>query len=221
MSGPIGGLDIDAMGFILSDEVVYASGHPGSETPETFGSPHLGLIRSHDPSLSWVNVSLTGTTDFHDLTVTPGHHKRIYGLDSSSGTVRKTDDGQTWTDGAALAARDILAPDENPDLLYATTEEGLAVSSDGAESFILDPLAPFLYLIAPGGYDWLVGIDVNGALWYQQLDGGPWSQGGFAVGVPQALTVDTVNDRVIIADDRGIVATDDYGETWEVLRSTG
>ncbi|MCW4386545.1 hypothetical protein OH146_12250 [Salinibacterium sp. SYSU T00001] len=218
LSGPLGGLDIDAMGFTLNNGVAYASGHPGPGTPDTFGSPHLGLIRSPDLGRSWVNVSLTGTTDFHDLTISLGHHKRIYGLDSSSGTVRKTDDGQTWTDGATLAARDILAPDENPDLLYATTEDGLSVSTDGAESFILDPLAPRLYLIASGGDDWLVGIDVDGTLWYQPLEGGPWSQGGVTDGVPQAMTVDAANGRVIIADDRGIVATDDYGDTWEVLR---
>lgn len=218
LSGPLGGVDFDAMGFTLSDGVAYASGHPGPGTPEKFGSPNLGLIRSPDLGRSWVNVSLTGTTDFHDLTVSPGHHKRIYGLDSSSGTVRKTDDGQTWTDGAPLAARDILAPDENPDVLYATTQEGLLVSMDSASTFILDELAPPLYLMATGGDDWLVGIDVNGTLWYQQLDGGPWSQGGVTAGVPQAMTVDAASGRVIIADDRGIVATDDYGDTWEVLR---
>jgi hypothetical protein len=218
VTGPVGDLDIDAMGFTLVGDVAYASGHPGPSTPATFGSPSLGLIRSADGGASWTNVSLVGTTDFHDLAISESRVSRIYGLAGS--TVERSDDGGlSWTSVATIGARDILSPAGDSDTLFATTPEGLMVSRDGGATFTLVPDSPPLYLVGDGGteHGGLVGIDTAGTVWTQSEEAGTWSAGGQVSGTPQAMLVVPTSGRLIVADDRGISASDDDGGTWTVL----
>lgn len=218
VSGPVGGLDIDAMGFTLVGDVAYASGHPGPTTPTTFGSPNLGLIRSDDIGVTWTNVSLAGTTDFHDLSVSESLRSRIYGLTGTS-LERSDDGGESWTPGAAIVARDILVPTSDADTLFATVSEGLIVSRNAGATFDLVPDSPFLYLIADHGgtQGGLSGIDTEGTVWFQSEADGEWTSGGQVTGVPQAMFVVPASGRLIVADDRGISASNDAGLTWEIL----
>lgn len=213
--GPIAGLDFDPMGFTLADGIAYASGHPGPTTPSSFGSPSLGLITSTDGGKSWANVSLTGQTDFHGLTVVTGGDRppRVFGYDASAGRVeRSLDGGMTWTSGAMLNARDILAVG---DQLFATTAEGLATSNDGGATFSVDPDAPSLYVIAGDGSGALAGVDTTGTIWTRVV-GEDWVHGHTVEGTPQAFAVDGA--RLYVADDRGISYTDNAGATWVALK---
>lgn len=212
--GPIGGLDFDPMGFTLAEGTAYASGHPGPTTPDTFGSPNLGLITSSDVGETWINVSLTGVTDFHGLTVmaTADGPPQVFGLDPSRERIQRSlDGGVTWGDGAELVARDILAVG---DQLYATTPDGLAISQDGGMTFVIDSTAPPLYLVAADQDGTVAGVDTSGTLWTRSADQN-WAHGGAVKGTPQALAVD--DTRIFVADDRGISSTDDLGGTWTVL----
>lgn len=213
-TGPVGGLDFDPMGFAIANDVAYASGHPGPTTPNKFGAPNLGLITSYDFGATWTNVSLTGQTDFHALSVTNGAGApRVFGIDPSKEHLQRSmDGGQTWGDGAPLVARDILAVG---DLLYATTEGGLTVSADDGTSFTVDTTAPALYLLAADRSGTLAGVDTAGNIW-KHTSGGEWARGGPATGTTQAFAVD--GDRIYVADDRGISLTDDVGATWTVLK---
>ena len=207
-SGPIGGFDFDPMGFTIVGGIAYASGHPGPTTPSTFGTPNLGLITSKDLGKTWTNVSLTGQTDFHALTVMTGGGAEpgVFGIDSSKQRIQRSlDGGQTWGDGAALVARDLLAVGHR---LYATTRDGLAVSDDNGASFAVDSIAPGLYLIAADQSGQLVGIDTSGKVWSKGADG-VWTMGGAVSGTPQAIAVD--GGRIYVADDRGIAFTEDRG----------
>lgn len=221
--GPIGGLDFDPMGFTMRDGVAYASGHPGPTTPGTFGSPNLGLIRSTDQGETWSNISLTGQTDFHDLAVGPqatdGGEGTIYGLDTSKQALQLSfDGGTTWSDGAELVARDLTADPATPGTVYATTEDGFAVSTDDGESFTVDPDAPPLFLVSiDPGTGAFAGVDTSGTVWTRDASG-TWVSGGAVTGTPQALTIS--GDRIFVADDRGIAFTDDVGETWTILDVT-
>jgi hypothetical protein len=214
--GPIGGLDFDPMGFTLSDGIAYASGHPGPTTPDTFGNPNLGLITSTDLGQSWTNVSLTGVTDFHGLTVATGSADvRVFGYDGARQLiVTSSDGGASWVDGAELTARDILA---SADLLYATTADGLAVSSDDGMTFTIDADAPALYVIAADPAGTLAGVDATGTVWTLPV-GGEWVHGHTVQGIPQAFAVD--GERIYVADDRGVAYTDDAGATWTVVAVT-
>ena len=218
VTGPTGGLDIDAMGFTLVGEVAYASGHPGPTTPGTFGSPNLGLIRSEDGGVNWSNVSLTGSTDFHDLSISESRISRIYVL-AGSAVERSDDGGVSWTSLATIGARDILSPAGDAETLFATTPEGLMVSRDAGATFDLVADSPPLYLLVDGGtrQGGLVGIDTGGTVWIQSQADGTWSAGGQVSGTPQAMLVLPASGRLIVADDRGISASDDDGRTWDLL----
>lgn len=212
--GPIGGLDFDPMGFTLAAGTAYASGHPGPTTPDTFGSPNLGLIASSDLGETWTNVSLVGSTDFHGLAVivTGDGTPQIFGLDPSKERLQRSlDGGQTWADGAQLVAREIVAVGSR---LYATTPDGVEISDDAGLTFQVDAAAPQLYLLATDQSGALVGVDTSGTVWTRSA-GLEWTSGGTVDGTPQALGVE--GSRVYVADDRGISFTEDAGVTWTVL----
>ncbi len=212
--GPIGAFDFDLMGFAIAGDTTFASGHPGPKTAGTFGTPNLGLIASTDLGAHWINVSLTGVTDFHALTAsTDGRaDARVFGIDTSKQRIQRSmDGGKSWSDGAEIVARDILAVGQR---LYATTPDGLTVSEDDGTSFVVDSSAPALYLVAVDQAGQLAGVDTKGNLWMSDA-GGIWIAGGQATDKPEALAVD--GKRIYIADDRGISFTEDKGATWTVL----
>ncbi len=214
VSGPIGGFDFDLMGFAMAGGTAYASGHSGPKTSDAFGTPNLGLIVSTDLGETWINVSLTGSTDFHALAASTESSTdgRVYGIDSSKQRIQRSmDGGQTWSEGAEVVAREIVATGTR---LYATTPDGLAVSDDHGTTFEIDSNAPGLFLVAAGAAGQLVGVDIEGNLWVRDA-GGAWTTEGAVTGVPQAIAFG--DDRVYVADDRGIAFTSDAGGTWTVL----
>jgi sugar lactone lactonase YvrE len=212
--GPVGGFDFDLMSFAIAGDTAYASGHPGPGTADSFGNPNLGLITSTDLGKNWVSLSLTGVTDFHALTAAEDDstHGRVFGIDTSKQRIQRSmDGGETWSEGAEIVARDILAVTER---LYATTPNGLAVSDDQGSSFVIDSDAPDLYLVAADGAGQLAGIDIHGNLWVRGA-GDVWATGGTVTGGPQSIAAGT--GRIYVADDRGIAFTSDKGATWTVL----
>jgi photosystem II stability/assembly factor-like uncharacterized protein len=69
------------------------------------GPSHLGFLASQDAARTWTAVALSGEADFHALCATGA---TIYGFDSVSGTVMRSDDhGQHWQRGARLAVADL------------------------------------------------------------------------------------------------------------------
>ncbi|GAA4190031.1 hypothetical protein GCM10022219_06740 [Microbacterium oryzae] len=214
LTGPIAGNDFDAMGFTAVVGTLYASGHPGKNSPDHFGDRNLGLIRSDDNGDTWHNVALTGEADFHDLTISTAEPNRIYA--NNFGTIYRSDDGgRTWNDGTGLDAWDILADPINPNTLYATTATGLHISRDGGETFTPDTNAPAMSLITTFSDGRIVGARLDGTLMYQ-ADSGEWTAGSEISGAVQALTT-TTNDEVIVADERGVRLFTDPDATGQVL----
>jgi hypothetical protein len=226
--GPLGGVAQDTMGFTVSaaaEGTLFASGHPDPAEPEALEHPNLGLIRSTDDGTSWETVSLRGDTDFHDIATAslPGGQTRIYGYDSGRGVVRISDDtGATWADGAAIALRDLTVDAADSERVFATTAEGLVTSIDAGRTFTAVPGAPALYLVdavpdAAGGG--LVGVASDGRIWMSTA-GLEWSEQGSVVGAVEAFSyVEGQTPWVLAFDDRGVVASADFGQTWTVLRS--
>lgn len=217
-TGPVGGYDFDVMGLTTSGALSYASGHPGPEASATFSGPNLGLLASSDYADSWEVVSLAGEADFHDLSASASDPYRVYGLEGTS--LRRSDNGgSSWTDVATLEARDIQALADNADVVYATTPEGLMLSTDAGESFAIVPGAPALLLVAEGvSGDRLIGVDVEGFVWSRtDDDNATWARAGRTEGLPQALKVMPSSGRLIVADDRGISISDDLGDTWTTV----
>lgn len=198
ISGPIGGHAFDAMGFTVSGDALFASGHPGEKTPAELGSPNLGIIRSDDYGDTWSPIALNGTTDFHILTAAPDG--TLYGVPSSQvNLLTSTDEGNNWTERASLGAADLAVTESG---LYAAAEEGVLFSSDGGNTFTPVDGTPVLYALEARTDGTLLGAGTDGVLWTED-ENGTWHQLESLQGAVQALTV--IDDRVILVDDRGIV----------------
>ncbi|TFB56389.1 F510_1955 family glycosylhydrolase [Cryobacterium tagatosivorans] len=221
LEGPIAGRAQDTMGFTMSGDTMFGSGHPDPAEGPVLSPPNLGLITSRDNASTWEAISLRGRTDFHDLAVAQdGNKTRIYGYDESAGTVSISQDGgSTWAARASLALRDLSVDPTMPSTVYATTADGLAVSTDSAQTFALVPGAPPLYLLdslddKAGG---LIGVTVDGTVWLQSGTE-PWTSTGSVEGETEALTyAATPVSRLVVANGRGIMASDDLGKTWRDL----
>lgn len=206
----------DTMGFtVAGPRLLLASGHPDPEEQPDLVPPHLGLISSTDGALTWDTLSLRGEVDFHDLDAVrlPDGQLRIYGFDAGDGIVLISDDGgATWSTGARLELRDLAADPTSPDRVFANTAAGLLISTDGARSFQSAQGAPPLYLIAfADATREIVGIDTSGQIWASD-DGVHWQAHAQTSGAPEALSfVGGDAPWLLIADERGIVATSDYG----------
>lgn len=207
----------DLMGFtVVGDDTFLASGHPA---PDEAGPSNLGLIRSTDAGQTWEEVSLGGESDFHGLTAAGD---RVYGLDSATGAVMRSDDGgHTWHQGASLPARDLDVDPADPNRVVATTAEGLVVSTDGGATFApaeLQPPRPLVVLdhlpASERGPTLLVGLDTAGVLW--RFTGTAWSSEGPENGDPHAFTA-VDEDTYLAAFGTEIARTDDGGRTWLII----
>ncbi|TGB09543.1 F510_1955 family glycosylhydrolase [Streptomyces sp. MZ04] len=208
----------DFMGFtVAQNNTFYASGHsaPGAEGPAD-----KGLIKSTDGGKTWKSLSLSGESDFHAL---DHAHDTVYGYDATNGLLRTSKDGVAWTDGAELQALDIAVSPEDPDLVLATTAEGVARSTDGGKTFAKGR-QPTMAFASWRTEDALFGIDPTGAL-HRSTDGGStWKKAGTVPGgQPQALTA-VGTDRVLAATQNGVYESKDGGKTFTkrlAVESTG
>ena len=220
LAGPIAGRALDPTGFAMLDGQMFASGHPDPRDLDTEPA-NLGLITRTDTALTWQSVSLSGEVDFHDLAVAPAPDGEVnfYGYSAADGAVMVSgDSGATWTSGAALTARDLTVDAGSSDTVYATTEDGLLVSEDRGATFDVVEGAPPVYLIETvrGGDAGLVGIDLTGNVWVQAA--GVWRQTGSTTGAVEAMTFAALPEPVlIVADDRGVSVSSDFGATWRTL----
>ncbi|WP_448809861.1 F510_1955 family glycosylhydrolase [Agromyces bauzanensis] len=216
----------DTMGFTVAGPgLLLASGHPDPEEQPELAPPNLGLISSTDGALTWDTLSLRGEVDLHDLEAVrlPNGQLRIYGFDSGAGTVLISNDGGArWSTGADVSMRDLAADPALPDRVFATTAEGLLVSNDGASSFEPVQGAPFLSLLTFAGTTGeMIGIDTGGLVWVSS-DAVRWESRAQVAGVPEALSyVGGKAPWLLIADERGVLATDDYGITTTALVQYG
>ncbi|CAM5267318.1 F510_1955 family glycosylhydrolase [Streptomyces narbonensis] len=218
----------DFMGFTVTPAGVFlASGHPA---PGTGGPADLGLVESTDSGRTWREKSLGGEVDFHSLDTAPD--STVYGYDSANGLLRVSPDGVTWEDRASLRALDIAVSPTAPDTVLATTETGVALSTDGGRTFA-PGTGQVLSYVSWGAPDALFGVDRGGAL-FRGTDTrkgtgagagtAPSTATGSGIrwdrvstvpgGAPQALTVVDAR-RLLAATQDGVYESRDGGRTFE------
>lgn len=198
----------DYMGFtVIGAKTFLGSGHPAEGSGD---HGNRGLIQSTDSGKTWETLSLGGTTDFHSLEYA---HNTVYGYDSTRGLLRVSADRTTWDDRAELAALDIAVSPKDRNVVLATTEDGVAMSSDGGRKFRAGSGQVLAFLSWPAA-DALYGVDLAGGL-HRSTDGGTSWKGTGTVpgGQPQALTaVDA--ERVLVATQDGVYESRDGGGTF-------
>ncbi|MFF4550757.1 F510_1955 family glycosylhydrolase [Streptomyces sp. NPDC001435] len=200
----VGNSEDDFMGFtVAGDKTFYASGHPSQ-------GGNKGLIKSTDAGKTWEALSLSGQSDFHSLDYA---HGTLYAYDATNGLLRTSKDGKTWKNGATLQALDIAVSPSNPDLVLATTAEGIVRSADGGKTFAKgrQPVMAFLSWTTK---DALYGIDTSGGLNRSADGGATWKYvSTLPGGQPQAFTA-VGAEHVLAATQNGVYESKDGGKTF-------
>jgi hypothetical protein len=200
----------DTMGFtVVGPKHFLGSGHPDQR--ENRLNP-LGLIESTDAGETWRDVSLSGKVDFHALEVA---HGRVYGYDGSSGRLMVSQDKTTWDNRVVLPMADFAVSPQNPDVLVATTERGLAATQDGGRRFAVVAGTPPLVFVSWPSPQALYGIAISGAVLVSADGGTSWQQRGSLDGQPSAITA-TDENTVYAATDAGVYASKDGGRTFAI-----
>ncbi|MFE0647291.1 F510_1955 family glycosylhydrolase [Streptomyces sp. NPDC059534] len=209
---PVGERRDDLMGFTVTASGTFlASGHPA---PGSTGPADLGLVASTDAGLTWQEKSLAGKVDFHALDTAPD--STVYGYDSANGLLRVSADGVEWEDRAALRALDIAVSPTAAGTVLATTEGGVARSTDGGRTFA-PAIGPVLAHVSWGAPDALFGVDPSGVLFRGTDGGASWTRiGPVPGGAPQALTVVDAR-RLFVATQDGVYESRDAGRGFERL----
>lgn len=204
----IGNHHQDTMGFtIVGPKHFLASGHPSER--ENLPNP-LGLIESTDGGKTWKSLSLSGEVDFHALAV---GHGRVYGFDSGTSQLLASTDRVHWDRRAGLPLADVALSPSNTDTLLATTEQGLARSSDAGRSFAIVRGAPVLVVLAWPAEQTLFGIAPDGTVHLSTNGGTTWQARGRLDGPPEAITA--VNATTVYAATKtGIYASANGGKTF-------
>ena len=203
----------DTMGFtIVGPDRFLGSGHPDLQELRENVPPLLGLIRSSDGGRSWKSVSLLGKADFHVRRVAGD---RIYGFDSTGGTLMVSDNGgRRWARRAPPEPLiDLAAHPEQPDRVVAAGEKGLYVSNDGGAGW--RPVSETAGVLVWPRPDTLVLVEAGGTV-HRSSDGGrSFEQVGTIDGTPAALAADG-DDLYVGLHTNEVKVSRDGGRTWEL-----
>jgi hypothetical protein len=208
----------DVMGMARFGDTIYFSGHPA---PDENLPPNIGVYELSMQSGEFAPIALVGEVDFHSMTIAQSPDgMALAGIDSATGQVMVSRDGaETWTSGLPIGARS-LSWDANAERLYATTEQGLLVSTDDGMTFTAADGAPLLVLIASSPADvtteaFLAGVDVDGYV-LTSPDGVTWTSTGLAPPLTDAVAVGN-DGSIVVAGIEGVHRSDDRGATWTMM----
>jgi len=210
---------------ITEDGPLLGSGHEddprtGTGTTET-GTTALGLIVSDDGARTWASVALHGQADFHALSAAGA---TVYGLDTVSGTVMRSDDyGQHWQHGARLTATGLDVDPYDPLHVLLATPGGLRESLDGG--ITISPVKPqppqplllvdhVFYRFGTDRFPAVTGVDADGRVWALVEAG--WQLSGMLPAAPSAFTV-IAPDGYLAATGQSVLRSEDAGRSWTSL----
>jgi photosystem II stability/assembly factor-like uncharacterized protein len=196
----------DVMGLTGSSDRWLASGHPG---PEMDAPSDLGLIESIDGGVTWQSVSLLGEVDFHRAAAVG---EFVLGLAAHSGSLlRSTDGGRTWSDLGTPSIFDFAINPANPDVIFATSENGTLRSEDGGKTFVPVATSELLAFLA-WGEQGLYAASTEGQIIFTNDLGASWDVRGSLAAAPSALATDGSN--VVALVDDSIWGSTDEGLTF-------
>jgi hypothetical protein len=209
---PVGADRDDYMGFTVAGANTFlASGHPASGSG---GPSNVGLIESTDAGQTWRQRSLSGQADFHALDYA---HGTVYGYDATSATLRSSTDKTSWQTLGQVAAADIAASPTDPTTLLATTDQGVAASTDGGRTFASPRGSAVQMFLAWPATTILYGVDPTGTLSVSADAGTTWKRiSTIPGGGPQAFTA-VDSHHLLAATSDSIYESRDAGATFTRL----
>lgn len=201
----------DFMGFtVAGTEHFLASGHPGEGQD---GPGSVGLIESDDAGETWQQLSLSGEADFHALEY---RHGRVYGLNSMTGQFLVSTDMESWDELSRTPIADFAISPTEPEVLIATTERGLARSTDGGRNFETVGSAPLMVFVSWAEDGTLAGVTPDGLVYTAADPAGEWTERGTLDGQPEALTAQSASE-IYAAANGAVLLSSDGGRTFGTL----
>ncbi len=207
---PVGEIGQDTMGFsVVGPDEFLGSGHPA---PNQAGPTSLGLIESSDAGEQWKQISLGGEADFHILR---SLHGRVYGYNGSNGELMvSSDGGETWSGRSPPAPLIDLAVDpKDPQRLIASTQGGLALSTDDGRTWM--PLEGDVGLLAWPEVEALFLLDARGDVRRAADPEESWEPVGAIGGQPAAFTAADGGELYAALADATILTSSDGGSSWQ------
>lgn len=226
----------DYMGFAITHQFFYSSGHPAPGTP--LQNP-FGLIKSPDQGQTWEPLGLAGEADFH-LLATGYHTNTVYVFNPTAnsrmpqvGLYSTSDDGQHWrrARSAGLADSPIsLAVHPTHDQVIAVgTRSGVYLSQDAGEHFQRLADAPQVLAVCfafDGQYLWFSSFAGKPALTRIQ-----WQTGQREPIKLPSMDQDTVmyvaqnpvnaQEWAMATYKRDVYVSSDNGTTWKQIAQQG
>jgi photosystem II stability/assembly factor-like uncharacterized protein len=204
----VGDSEQDFMGFAVAGPGHFlASGHPG---PGQGGPGNLGLIESTDGGETWTTRSLTGDADFHALDY---RHKSAFGV--TGGQLMVSSDLESWKTRSGRPIGDLAVSPASPDVIVASTLNGLARSVDGGRTYSWLKSAPPMAFISWGTDGYLAGVTPAGVIYTANNSDGEWTKRA-NLGQPEALTVESA-EEIYIATGGDILLSTDGGATFKSI----
>ncbi|HLB17038.1 MAG TPA: glycosyl hydrolase [Burkholderiales bacterium] len=226
----------DYMGFAVTREFIFSSGHPA---PGTGLANPFGLIRSRDGGQSWSKLGLEGEADFHALAAGYANNAvYVYSPTPNSrmprpGLYKMIGQGLGWrsADGRGLRG-EIHALAVHPTeagTLAATTSAGVFLSRNGGDEF--QP-------IVEGAQALAACFTLDGdSLWFSVFDGKPGlSRVTLGNGSREEIALPSLGrdavayiaqnparpaEFAIATFERSVFLTSDAGKTWRPIAERG
>lgn len=200
----------DTMGFtVVGPDDFLASGHPALN--EDLPNP-LGLIQSTDRATTWRPIAFSGEQDFHSIDAVPS---LTYAY-AADGRLLRSSDRKSWASVLEAPLIDFTLNPQSPNQILATTETGVLLRSDGADS---KPekvsTAPPLALVDRTLNGDIVGVDPSGQVFLSEDDAATWSQVSPVGGQPEAVSVRA--STWYIATTTGVFSSSNRGSDWKAV----
>lgn len=122
-----------------------------------------------------------------------------------------------WDRRSQLAMADFVVAPDDPEVVLATTEQGLVRSGDGGRTWQTVAGAPAVAVLAWVSSGSLYGVTSDGTVQRSTDGGATWGARGSVQAQPEALTVDMSGDNEVLyvaAADRGILTSADQGRSF-------
>ena len=199
-----------------------------------------GMFRTTNAGGTWSPIPLPVTpTEFYRIIYLPGNANIVIAA-SSSGILRSTDGGSTWTVRLAGQATDLILHPTIPTIQYTSIiGAGVYRSLDGGGQWsLLNPItAPFgrasmaicrdsptnIALVVENMSNSLQGVfsTVNGGADWTNITTNLGNFGGNQIWHAQAITYRPNNPNEIYVGSINLARTEDGGQSWSVGNSNG
>jgi hypothetical protein len=186
------------------------SGHP--DDPKALPN-FLGYMESDDAGKTWRVISRLGDADLHKIVLL---HGRMYAFDAVLGAMLFSDDGgRTFTEEFTPRGLiiDFEVDPEDPDRIFASTEEQLFRTEDGGKGWRAVDRAEGIRLSwpAPGAF---YRAERDGTIRRSSDGGGSWEEVGSVPGEPYKLKALGPEELLLALSDGPVMTTEDGGRTW-------